>query len=63
MVHVRTNPDQGSLWSSEASLVTVLNLLQIGILDYKSQLDLVDCSLGIVSPWLLLSNELFHWFS
>ena len=26
----------------------MLNLLRIGILDYKSQLDIVNCSLGIV---------------
>ena len=34
---------------SEPNLVNVLNLLQIDILNYKSQLDIVDCSLGIVS--------------
>ena len=50
MVHVRINLDQGSLWSSEASLVTILDLLRIGIIDCKSQHDLVYCSLGIVSP-------------
>ena len=48
MVLVRTDPDQGSLWSLEPSLVTVLDLLQIGILDYKSQFDIVDCPFGIV---------------
>ena len=48
MVHVRTDLDQGSLWSLEPSLVTTLDLLRIGILDCKSQLDIVDCSLGIV---------------
>ena len=63
MVHVRINLDQGSLWSSEASLVTILDLLRIGIIDCKSQHDLVYCSLGIVSPQLLPSNELFYWFS
>ena len=47
---MRTDSNQGSLWSLESSLVTVLDLLQIVILDCKSQLDIVDCSLGIVPP-------------
>ena len=47
---MRIDPDQRSLWSSKPSLVTVLYLLQICILDCKSQLDIVDCSLGIVAP-------------
>ena len=50
MVHVRTNPNQRSLWSLEPSMVTVLDLLQIDILDCKSQFDILDCSLGIVAP-------------
>ena len=54
MVHVRTDPDQGSSWSLETSLVIVLDLLRIGILDCKSQLDIVDSSLGIVPPRLVL---------
>ena len=47
---MRANPNQRSLRSSELSLVTVLDLLQIGILDCKSQFDIVNCSLGIVPP-------------
>ena len=50
MVHVRTDPDQRSLRISEPNLLTLLDLLRIGILDCKSQFDIVDCSLGIVSP-------------
>ena len=45
---MRTDPDQRNLWSSELSLVTVLDLLQIGIFNCKSQFDIVDYSLGIV---------------
>ena len=45
---MKVDPNQRSLRSSEPSLVTVLDLLRIGILDYKSQFDIVDCSLGIV---------------
>ena len=33
---MRADPDQRSLKSSEPSLVIVLDLLQIGIIDYKS---------------------------
>ena len=33
---------------SQLSLITMLNLLRIDILNCKSQLDIVDCSLGIV---------------
>ena len=47
---MRTNPDQRSFWSLEPSLVTVLDLLRIDILDYKSQFDIFDCSLWIVVP-------------
>ena len=50
MVHARTNPDQRSSRISEPNLVTLLDLLRIGILDCKSQFDIVDCSLGIVPP-------------
>ena len=50
MVHVRIDPDQRSLRISEPNLVTLLDLLRIGILDCKSQFDIVDCSLGIVPP-------------
>ena len=45
---MRACPGQRSLRSSEPSLVTVLDLLRIGILDCKSQFDIVDCSFGIV---------------
>ena len=54
VVNVRIDPNQGSPWSSEPSLVIVLDLLRIGILDCKSQLDIVDSSLGIVPPRLVL---------
>ena len=54
MVHVSVDPDQRSLRSSKPSLVTVLDLLQIDIFDYKSQFDIVDCSLGIVPPHIFL---------
>ena len=47
---MRVNPNQRSLRSSELSLVTVLDLLQIGILDCKSQFDIVNCSLRIDPP-------------
>ena len=50
---MRIDPDQGNLWSSKPSLVIVLDLLCIGILDCKSQLDIMDCSLGIVPPKFL----------
>ena len=45
---MKVDPNQRSLRSSEPSLVTVLDLLRIGILDCKSQFDIMDCSLGIV---------------
>ena len=45
---MKVDPNQRSLRSSEPSLVTVLYLLRIGILDCKSQFDIMDCSLGIV---------------
>ena len=45
---MRTDLDQGNLWSSKPSLVIVLDLLRIGILDCKSQLDIVDCFLEII---------------
>ena len=45
---MKVDPNQRSLRSSEPSLVTVLDLLRIGILDCKSQFDILDCSLGIV---------------
>ena len=47
-VHVRASLDQRSLRSSEPSLVIVLDFSRIGILDCKSQFDIVDCSLRIV---------------
>jgi len=50
VVHVKVDLDQRSLRSSEPGLVTVLDLLRIGILDYKSQFNIVDCFLGIVPP-------------
>ena len=54
---MRTDPDQRSLWSLEPNLVTVLDLLQISILDYKSQFDIVDCSLGIVPPRFFILKQ------
>ena len=57
MVHVRIDLDQGSLWSSEPSLVTVLELLRIGIFDCKSELNIVDFSLGIVPPKFFTSKQ------
>ena len=61
---MRTDPNQRSLWSLEPSLVTVLDLLQIGILDSKSQFDIVDCSLGIVPPrFFYLETSCFIGFS
>ena len=64
MVHVRTNPNQRSLWSLEPSLVIVLDLLRIGMHDYKSQFDIVDCSLGIVPPkFFYLETSSFIGFS
>ena len=45
---MRIDPDKRSLRNLEFNLVTVLNLLQIGIIDCKSQFDIVNCSLGIV---------------
>ena len=53
MVHVRANPNQRSLRSSEPNLVTVLDLLRIDNLDYKSQFDIVNYSLGIAPPKFL----------
>ena len=47
---MKVDLDQRSLRSSEPSLVTVLDLLLIGILDHKSQFNIVDCFLGIVPP-------------
>ena len=44
---MRADPDQRNM-SLEHNLVTVLDLLQIGILDCKSQFDIVDRSLGII---------------
>ena len=64
MVHVRTDLDQGNLWSSKPSLVIVLDLLRIGILDCKSQLDIVDCFLEIIPPQVFyLKTSCFIDFS
>lgn len=38
----------------EPNLVIVLDLLQTNILNYTSQLDIVDCSLGVVPPRFIL---------
>ena len=38
----------------EPNLVTMLDLLQIDILNYTSQLDIVDCSLSVVPPRFIL---------
>ena len=54
MGNVRVDPDQRSMRNSEPNLVVVLDLLRIGILDFKSQFDIVDCSLRIVPPKFLL---------
>ena len=43
----------------EPNLVNVLNLLEIDILNYKFQLDIVDCSLGIVSLVFYLEMSCF----
>ena len=60
MSNVRVDPDQRSMRNSEPNLVVVLDLLRIGILDFKSQFDIVDCSLRIVPPKFFLPwNELF----
>ena len=45
---MRADLDQRSLRSSKPNLVTMLDLLHIGILDCKSQFDIVDCSLGTI---------------
>ena len=55
--------NQGSLRGLEPNLVTMLDLLWIDIIDCKYELDIVDCSLGIVPPKFLPWKELFHWFS
>ena len=54
--------DQGSLWSSELSLATMLELLRIDILDCESQLDIVDFSLGIVPLGFYLETSCFIGF-
>ena len=46
---MRADSDQRSLRSSKRNLVTVLDLLHVGILDCKSPFDIVDYSLGIIS--------------
>ena len=46
----------------EPNLVNVLNLLEIDILNYKFQLDIVDCSLGIVSLVFYLEMSCFIGF-
>ena len=45
---MRADSNQRSLRSSNPNLVTVLDLLHVGILDCKSQFDIVDYSLGII---------------
>ena len=45
--------NQGSLRGLEPNLVTMLDLLWIDIIDCKYELDIVDCSLGIVPPKFL----------
>ena len=45
---MKANSDQRSLRSSKPNLVNVLELLHVGILDCKSQFDIVDYSLGII---------------
>ena len=46
----------------EPNLVNVLNLLEIDILNYKFQIDIVDCSLGIVSLVFYLKMSCFIGF-
>ena len=43
------------------NLVTMLNLLRIDILNYKSQLDIVDCSFEIVAPSFLVGTRTEHF--
>ena len=54
---MRASLDQRSPRSSEPSLVIVLDLLRIGILDCKSQFDIMDCSLGIVPPKFFILKQ------
>ena len=42
------------------NLVTMLNLLRIDILNYKSQLDIVDCSFEIVPLSFLVGMRTVH---
>ena len=56
---MKVDPNQRSLRSLKPSLVIVLDLLRIGILDYKSQFDIVDCSLGTIPTRLFLFIYLF----
>ena len=63
MVNVRIRSRLRKSVESKPNLVNVLNLLQIDILNYKSQLDIVDCSLGIVSLVFYLEMSCFIGFS
>ena len=54
VVHVRIRSKSRKSVELEPSLITVLDLLRIKILNYKSQLAIVNCSLGMVPPRLFI---------
>ena len=56
-VYVRASLHQRSLKSLEPSMVIVLDLLWIGIIECKSQFDIVDFSLGIVHPGIFTLKQ------
>ena len=62
MVNVRIRSRSRKSVESEPNLVNVLNLLEIDIMNYKFQLDIVDCSLGIVSMVFCLEMSYFIGF-
>ena len=62
MVNVRIRSRSRKSVESEPNLVNVSNLLEIDILKYKFQLDIVDCSLGIVSLVFYLKMSCFIGF-
>ena len=62
MVNVRIRSKSRKSVESKPNLINVLNLLQIDILNYKSQLDIMDCSLGIVSLVFYLKMSCFIGF-
>ena len=54
---MRTRTRSMKFMESKPNLVTVLNLLQINILNCKSQLDIVDCFFEIIPPKFSSWNE------